>query len=131
MDLNPLFSHPVKDIYCIKSFFIRPSSTKNNNSIILWIITHGAIWPLWWNISSSFYLSPLHCCGIERPNIIHINRFLIMIKLYMHNPQRIQFNCLSHSSYVPIGELVDYLRWGLNELDAKNVFPSLLSNRNY
>ena len=78
MNFDPLFGHPVEYINCIEPLFVGASTTKNDYSIILWIIAHGAVWSLRGDITCSLYLSPFHSGSIEGPNIIHIDRFLIM-----------------------------------------------------
>lgn len=43
LDFDPLFRHPVEYVDCVKPLFVGTTPTKNDDAIVLRIITHGAV----------------------------------------------------------------------------------------
>lgn len=76
-DLRPLLRHPVQDINGVKSLLIWSTTPKNNDPIILRVITHRTIGSLGGCLACGFDFRPFHGGGVEGPHIIHINRFCI------------------------------------------------------
>ena len=73
LHFSPNFSVPVKDIDCIESFFVIPSSPKNYKWITLFVIMCCTIWSSWWDCSTGFMLFPGHGGRVKGPEIIHVD----------------------------------------------------------
>ena len=59
-DFNPFHGTPIQNTNGVKTLFIGPTTSKNDNLIIFLIVVHGAVGPLCRNVAFSFDLSPFH-----------------------------------------------------------------------
>ena len=73
MNFDPFLGDPIENVDGIETFLIRASSSKNDDSIIFRVITHGAVGTLGGHIPGSFYLVPLHSGGVEGPDVVHVD----------------------------------------------------------
>ena len=65
--LNPLLRLPIEYIDGIEPLLIRSPSTKENDSIINFIVAHGAVGAMGGYIACGLYLFPFHGDGVEGP----------------------------------------------------------------
>ena len=76
-DLNPLLSFPIKQADGIESLFVGTSSSKQDQSIVVLIVVHGAIRTQRGYISGCLHFIPFHGDGIEAPKIVHVARVYV------------------------------------------------------
>ena len=71
----PLLGHPVENVDSVKSFLIGSATPKDDHSVILGVVAHGAVRSLGGNISGRLDFCPLHGGGVEGPDIVHVYGF--------------------------------------------------------
>lgn len=69
---NPLFRLPVQNIQSVESPFVRPSPSEHNDSIVLFVVVHGAVGAVRRYVAFGLDFRPLHSDCVEGPNVIHV-----------------------------------------------------------
>ena len=86
--LYPFFTFPIKYADRIVPNLIGSSPSKQNDSMILLIVIHRAVWPMRRYVSSGLDFLPFHGYCIEAPKIVHVVRIYIYYVMYLHILQR-------------------------------------------
>lgn len=72
IDLHPLLGLPIEDVDCIESLFVCSTPSEEDESIVVFIIVHGAVGSMRGDISGRGDLVPLHGDSVEAPDVVHI-----------------------------------------------------------
>ena len=72
-DFLPFFGLPIQCVDGVELPLVGSAPTKHNQSITLWIVTHGAIGSVLGYLSPGFHLLPLFNLGVVAPDVILID----------------------------------------------------------
>ena len=72
LNLDPLLGLPIEYADGIEPLLVRSASAKDDDSIIISIVAHGAVGAMGGDIACGVYFLPLHGDGVEGPQVVHV-----------------------------------------------------------
>ncbi len=88
VDFDPVLGVPIEDVDGVEALLVGPSSSEDDDLIVLGIVVHGAVGSLGGLVSSCLDLLPLHGYRVVGPQVIHVIRIYMRWEVPAYPPKK-------------------------------------------